>query len=319
MRWFLVFPVALVLGCVLDGISPKALAAPANSSGCQSPPAAATSKFRHTRSRILAKLGSPRHRGVDLIAVEGDENQTVSGKLAYTKSDKDLQDEDVQIFACVAKQWRAVGTTRSDSDGRFELTLAGPKRLPVGMHDLYAHVPGDGSGVAFLGFVAKQGESVIVSDIDGTITASENAVYQSVFRGKDIAHQPGAPEAFAASGKTIIYVTARGDQLTAITREWLAAHGFPRGPVRLAKSMVTLPGQRTIALKTTTLADLRVPIAAGVGNRASDVAAYRNAGLPADRIFINLPEFTRELRATLAAGEATAFDDYNDLKPALRR
>src|SRR5688500_9582950 len=168
MRWLLVVPLALVLGCALDAISPKALASSRKSADCGTP-SAGTSKFRHTRSRILANLGSPRHRGIDLIAVEGDENQTLSGKLAYTKSDKDLEDEDVQLFACVGRRWRNVGTTRSDDDGRFSLVLSGAARLPAGMHDLYAHVPGDGSGVAFLGFVAAAGESVIVTDIDGTI------------------------------------------------------------------------------------------------------------------------------------------------------
>jgi phosphatidate phosphatase PAH1 len=190
--------------------------------------------------------------------------------------------------------------------------------LPVGMTDLYAHVPGDGSGVRFVGFVAAKDESVIVSDIDGTITASENGVFRAVL-GMDIDHQPGAPEAFAHSGKTIVYVTARGDQLTDITRAWLASHGFPKGPLRFAKSMVTLPGKRSVDHKTATLTSLGVAIEAGVGNRASDIAAYKNAGLTPDRIFVNLPEFSREMRAHLAAGDATAFDHYADLRKQLRR
>jgi hypothetical protein len=318
MRWLPLFPLAIVLGMGTDGISPLAIAAPQNSSDCPASPPGSRTSFRHTRSRIFAKVGSARHRGIDLIAAAGDENQTLGGKVAYGKTDKDLEDEDVEVFACLAKRWRQVGTTRSDDDGRFALMLTGAARLPVGMTDLYAHVPGDGSGVRFVGYVAAKDESVIVSDIDGTITASENAVFRALF-GQDIAHQPGAPEAFAASGKTIVYVTARGDQLTEVTRQWLIAHGFPKGPMRLAKSMVTLPGNRTAALKTSTLAALPVAIAAGVGNRASDIVAYKNAGLTADRIFINLPEFTQELSDQLAAGEATAFDHYADLRAALRR
>jgi len=316
MRWSVLFTLAVL--CAIEGVSPKAFAGKHNSSDCTASPSAARTRFRHTRSRIVAKIGSPRHRGVDLIAVEGDENQTLGGKLAYTKTDKDLEDEDVVVFACIAKRWRSVGATRTDDDGRFELTLAGASRLPVGMTELYAHVPGDGSGTRFVGYVAAQGESVIVSDIDGTITSSENAVYRALF-GIDIAHQPGAPEAYAQSGKTVVYVSARGDQLTELTRQWLTAHGFPPGPMRLAKSMVTLPGKRTVTLKSSTLDSLRVPIAAGVGNRASDIVAYKNVGLTPDRIFINLPEFTKELRAHLAAGEATPFDHYADLRKALRR
>jgi phosphatidate phosphatase PAH1 len=184
------------------------------------------------------------------------------------------------------------------------------------MTDLYAHVRGDGSGVRFIGFVAAHGESVVVSDIDGTITSSEKAIFKTVLLRRDIGHQPGAPEALARTGRTVVYVTARGDQLTEVTRRWLRAHGFPPGPLRLARSLVTMPGSSTVALKRETLANLRVPIAAGIGNRASDVAAYRSAGLRPDQIFINLPEFSAELRADLAAGNATPFDDYREL-PAL--
>lgn len=318
MRWFAVFTLAVFLGVALEGISPIALASEPNSADCVVKPTAKRAKFRHKRSRMFAKIGSARHRGVDLIASEGDENQTLAGKLAYTKADKDLEDEDVEIFACVGRRWQSVGVTRSDDDGRFSLTLSGAARLPVGLTDLYAHVPGDGTGVRFLGYVAAKDESVIVSDIDGTITSSENAVYRAVL-GMDIDHQPGAPQALAASGKTVVYVTARGDQLTQITRQWLDAHGFPRGPMRFAKSMVTLPGHRTVDLKTNTLASLGVPIAAGIGNRASDIVAYTNAGLSPQQIFINLPEFTKELRGQLAAGAATPFDHYDDLRKVLGR
>ena len=318
MRWLVLFPLAICLGYALEGVSPRAFASASKYTDCPASPAAPRTTFRHKRSRIFTKVGSPRHRGIDLIATEGDEIQTLGGKLAYTKADKDLEDEDVQVFACVAHRWQSLGSTRTDGDGRFSLALSGDARLPVGLTDLYAHVPGDGSGVRFVGYVAGKDESVIVSDIDGTITASENGVFRAVL-GMDIDHQPGAPEAYTASGKTIVYVTARGDQLTNITRAWLASHGFPKGPMRFSKSMVTLPGKSSVAHKSTTLGSLGVAIAAGVGNRASDITAYRNAGLTPDRIFINLPEFTKEMRAHLDAGEATPFDHYADLRKALRR
>lgn len=285
---------------------------------CEAAPAGTRTGFRHRRSKWLSRAGSPRHRGIDLIAVEGDESQTLGGKLTYTKSDKDLEDEDVEIFACLGDGWRSLGTARSDDDGRFAMRLEGDKRLPVGMTDLYVFVKGDGSGARFLGFVAAKGESVIVSDVDGTITASEDAVYDAVLRGRDIGHQPGAPEVYMASGKTVVYLTARGDQFTEMTRAWLRRHGFPPGPLRMVRGVAVLPGSRTVAYKTSTLRSLRVPIAAGVGNRASDVAAYRNAGLAPDKIFINLPEFTKELRAVLAAGKATGFDQYKELTDRLR-
>jgi LNS2 (Lipin/Ned1/Smp2) len=317
MRLLVLVPTFLV-GCALAAVSPKALHARDNSSDCPGSPAGVKTGFRHTRSKIFAALGSARHRGLDLVAVEGDEIQTVSGKLAYTKTDKDLEDEDVEVFACVQHAWRKIGTSRTDDDGRFTLALRGDARVPGGMRDLYARVPADNSGVRFLAYVAKPGESVIVTDLDGTITSSENAVIPQLV-GADIDHQPGAPEVLAQSGKVVVYISARGDQLTEMTRRWLATHGFPKGPIRLAKAMMTLPGKRTVALKTAEMASIGVPIFAGIGNRASDITAYRKAGVAPDHIFINLPEFTDELRPQLEAGEATPFDHYEDLRKALGR
>ena len=43
------------------------------------------------------------------------------------------------------------------------------------------------------------------------------------------------------------------------------------------------------------LRKLGVPVHAAIGNRATDVAAYREAGIPADRIFMKLPGFDDEL------------------------
>ncbi len=274
-------------------------------------------KFQHSRSRIVANLGRPRHRGVDLIAVESDENQTVAGKLAYTVADKDLENEQVELFACDDDAWRPLGSALTDSDGRFERVLAGSERLPIGMHDLFARVAGDGSGVRFLAYVAATGEDVIVTDVDGTITASETAIFGQLFLDRAFGPRPGAPAALAQTGRTIVYVTSRGDQFTDTTRRWLTAHGFPRGPLRLARSPVTLHGSRTVAFKAAMLEALPVPIYAAIGNKRSDVQAYRRAGVAASRIMIKLPEFESDVRGELAANRAVGFTDYERLPSLL--
>lgn len=286
------------------------------SDDCATAPMAVRGAYRHRRNRMYKRLGEPRFRGVDLIAVESDESQTLGGKLAYTAADKDVWDEDVEIFACMAGSWQSIARARTDSEGRFQVALTGMRRLPAGMRDLFLHAPGEGSGVRFIAYVAPRGAQVIVTDVDGTITASENAIFKTVLLANDIAHQPHAPASLAATKLPVVYLTSRGDQYTEVTRQWLARHGFPRGPLRLASSVVTMPGDSTVEFKTRVLRDLRVPIAAGVGNRASDIAAYTAAGLSPKQIFVNLPEFSDEVSAPLANGEATAFDDYREL-PAL--
>jgi phosphatidate phosphatase PAH1 len=117
----------------------------------------------------------------------------------------------------------------------------------------------------------------------------------------------------------MVYMTARGSQYTRETRDWLARQGFPRGPLRLAASFITLPGGDTVDYKTRTaraLAAAGLELAAGVGNRASDITAYGNAGIATDRIFIELPEYLDEVQAPLADGDATGFASYDELRAA---
>ena len=284
---------------------------------CPGPPPGTRGAFRHAGSRLFAAMGEPRHRGIDLIAVDGDARQTLGGKLAYTAADKDIEDEDVEVYACVSLGWERLGRTRTGSDGRFELVLEGDSRLPAGMRELAAYVPGDGTNVRFLAYVAAPTTRAIVTDVDGTLSESEEAIFNTVVFGDDIAHQPDAPAVLATAGRPIIYLTARGDQFTEVTRLWLRVHGFPRGPLRLATAAITPPGPRTVEVKARALRELAIPIVAAIGNRATDVDAYARAGLPSDRIFVKLPEFTDELRGDLTARRAIGFAQYRELAPLL--
>jgi phosphatidate phosphatase PAH1 len=297
-------------------VDPSSVAA-----GCGDAPRAPHEHFRHVGSRLASMLGSSRHRGIDLIAADTDPTQTLGGKLAYGAFDQDAEDEDVALFACVEHGWRSLGTARTDEHGRFALTLAGDRRLPIGMHDLYATALGDGTGVRFLAYVAPAGTRVVVSDVDGTLTRSERAMLATVVFGRDLATQPDAPAALrglVASGHPIVYVTGRGDQYTEVTRDWLRRHGFPRGPLRLAPATTMPSGARTIDYKAGALRGLHLPVAAAIGNRASDITAYGRAGVAPDRIFVHLPEFSHELAAPLAAHRATGFTDYAALDELLR-
>ena len=98
--------------------------------------------------------------------------------------------------------------------------------------------------------------------------------------------------------------------LIPLTRRWLERNGFPRGMLRLSKGLFAKPGSSAIAYKKSTLKSLTVPIAAGIGNRKSDITAYTSIGLAANQIFIHLPEYEKEVRKDLDAGKATGFVDY---------
>lgn len=279
---------------------------------CGQAPAIQTRGFRHKRSKLIARVGSHNHRGIDLIASEDDAQQVIAGKLAHGKNDKDIEDEDAEVFACVDAQWKSLGVARTNDDGRFELVLS--SRLPIGMRDLYVASLGDGSGSYFVGYVAARGTGIVVSDIDGTLSWSENSIIKQVVkRSHDIKHRPDAPEALTALPYPIVYTTARGDVFVNLTRSWLTKHGFPRGLLRLAHGAFAKPGKSAIAYKTATLRALAVPIVAGIGNRKSDITAYTNVGLDGKRIFIHLPEYEEEVRADLDQGKAVGVPDYREL------
>ena len=281
------------------------------------PVTAPAAGFRHTTSRVTTRVSSPKHRGIDLIATASEATQVLAGTAAYGLLDKALEDEDVELFACRAGAWRSLGTTRTGSEGEFALALRGTGRLPIGMRDLFISVAGDRTGGRFLALVLPAGAPLAVSDIDGTLTSSENAFGSTLVFGSDVAIHEGAPAAFravAAHGSQPVYMTARPRLWTEPTRAWLAAKGMPRGPLRLSPSVV-LGADATTAYKASALEALGdFELALGNGNRASDIAAYTAAGIPADRIFVKLPEYTDELAAPLAAGEATGFAHYDELR-----
>jgi len=284
------------------------------------PDAGPTEKFRHFSSKVTAFLGSPKHRGIDVIATASSDTQTLAGAISYTIADKALEDENVDVFACRAGVWKKAGRVRTDGEGRFSLRLGGGDRLPIGMRDLFVSVAGDRTGVRFLGYVAPEGASLIISDVDGTLTSSENAFLATVVTGGDPDARADAADAFAAAkarGYQVVYVTARGQQYTEVSRGWFERKGFPRGPLRLSPSFLTLPGGDTVDYKTETLraiTDAGLDLAAGIGNRATDIQAYANAGIAADRTFIEATEFASEVQPEVAAGHAIGFPSYSELK-----
>ena len=281
--------------------------------------AGATRSFRHFGSKVTAFLGDPRHRGFDLVTSATATSQRLEGWVSYTLADKALEDEDVDLFACRAGAWRKVGTARTDDEGHFALELPAAERLPVGLRELFVSVAGDRTGVGFLALVAPAGTPLVASDVDGTLTSSENAFLETIVLGREPDARAGAGHAFtatAARGYAPIYVTARGNQYTTATRDWLEHKGFPRGPVRLSPPFVTLPGADTVDYKARTLGALTaagLTLAAGIGNRASDIDAYARAGLPATRTFIELPEYQSEVQPRLDARQAIGFTSYDAL------
>ncbi|MEO8844054.1 MAG: hypothetical protein ABI591_11435 [Kofleriaceae bacterium] len=315
MRWLLIFLAA----CVSE-VPPSTLPDwhAGAATGCQILPSAhGESRFRHRGNRVAHRLGEPRHRGIDLVTSELATTQTIEGDLGYLAVDKGIEDEDVEIFACettgATEAWHSLGATRSDGDGHVAISLAGAARLPAGLHSLYLAVAGDGKGAGFLAYVAPIGAATFVTDVDGTLTSTENGIVKAVLFKSDLDDQPGAPAALRAlaSGMQPIYLTARPHAYLELTRRWLTTHGYPRGPI-LTSAHFARPGSGALEHKRHLLAALAavgvVPELA-IGNRATDVLAYEH--IP--HVFVKIPGYTDELAPLVARGQAIEFSSYADL------
>jgi hypothetical protein len=287
--------------------------------------------FRHRRSSLVTRTGPPQHRGRDLFLTAGSP-QWVLGKIAYGASDKDLADEDVDVYllrGCGAA-WEKVGTYRTtpgegshapvlgvpDQGGQIFLELSKVTRpLDVGRHRVRLVVGGDLTGTDLFIEVLPPGARVAVSDIDGTLTSSEVAVVGEVANGEAPAAHPGAPEVMAAlatRGYHLFYLTARPDWLVDRTRAWLALRNFPPGILHTTITSTGVIGDGAARFKAREIAALLgetgITPAFAFGNMPSDVATYGGAGIPPASCYYF------RLDGDLRGG--VRHNDYRDLLPA---
>ncbi|KAM9844452.1 phosphatidate phosphatase LPIN2 isoform 1-T1 [Aulostomus maculatus] len=153
-------------------------------------------------------------------------------------------------------------------------------------------------------------DKVIISDIDGTITKSD--VFGQILPqlGKDWTHQGIAKlyHSVAENGYKFLYCSARAIGMADMTRgylQWVNDGGIilPRGPLMLSPSSLFSAFHREVIekkpeiFKIECLTDIKnlfqhnkQPFYAAFGNRANDVFAYKEVGLPECRIFTVNPK-----------------------------
>lgn len=268
--------------------------------------------FDHFTSNVISRIpGGDQHRGRDQIYTEG-EPQWVIGKFTYSLADKDLEDEEVDVFVergCKGG-WQKLGTTRTGSAGRkavdgvndeggrvlFQIPKA--NELPIGRHRVRMVVAGDHTSADALIDVVPDNSDIVVSDVDGTLTTSENAEYPALLTGNLPDANPDAAKVLstlAAKGYRIVYLTARPEFLTDRTREFLAERGFPLGIVHTTTVLTGALGGAAAEFKSGELQRLKahgLNIKWAFGNKESDATAYQNASIEPknQRVFLKLDD-----------------------------
>ncbi|XP_014796727.1 PREDICTED: phosphatidate phosphatase LPIN3 [Calidris pugnax] len=152
-------------------------------------------------------------------------------------------------------------------------------------------------------------DKVVISDIDGTITKSDALGHILPHLGKDWTHH-GIAKLFHKihlNGYKFLYCSARAIGMAHITKgylKWVNEQGcaLPKGPILLAPSSLFSAFHREViekkpeAFKIACLMDIqnlfatKLPFYAAFGNRANDVYAYKQVGLPESRIFTVNPK-----------------------------
>lgn len=285
------------------------------------PPAFTPHLWRHwietpaliTTDAITGLPAVPYHRGRDLFINPG-KPQTIIAHFTYGLANVNLVDEDVEIYVqrdCTSG-WESLGTATTttknaphasvegidDSGGHVYFTIPAGKELGPGRHRVRLIVRGDGSSTDLFLDIVPPETPIFVSDVDGTLTSSEDVEYAAVLVGAiDGTHQdaPEALQALAAKGYRPLYLTARPEWLLQRTRDFLDARGFPPGIVHTTASFVGEYGYDggAASFKTGDLATIAANASLdptfGFGNMPTDSQAYATAiADPQKRIFYQI-------------------------------
>ncbi|MEZ4372177.1 MAG: hypothetical protein R3B07_15200 [Polyangiaceae bacterium] len=219
---------------------------------------------------------------------EGEKARTVNGSgLNFTG----FIEEYVSFWVEDGNSWKSLGRQKTDMDGKYSFSLSDfaggqPPRIS------YAILEGDGSCAAHYSFLLEPGAKVVVTDIDGTMTSSDDELSKQIADGKYDPQENQSASVmmnhWANKGYQVVYLTARPHFFRAETRAWMIEHGFPDGPMITANQLVfgdsARTYKRTWVNRITT--DFGWKVAAAYGNAGSDIDAYEDAMIPKEITFI---------------------------------
>ncbi|MCA9599950.1 MAG: phosphatidylinositol transfer protein, partial [Myxococcales bacterium] len=214
-------------------------------------------------SPIIVASGFANHRGRDMMLTEQDD-QWVIGKFAYGVIDKDLKDEEVDLWLLrdCGSTWEKLATVKTtpvdgshptvegvdDSGGRVYYQIPASQKLGLGRHRIHMVVAGDLSSTDVYIEVMPKGTHYFATDVDGTLTTKETEEYSALLTGTVSDANPGAAQALTAlaeKGYRPFYLTARPEFLVGRTREFVSVKGFPLGIVHTTLALGALGANAT--------------------------------------------------------------------------
>lgn len=197
----------------------------------------------------------------------------------------------VSVWKPLAGLWKQLGRVQTDENGAYSIKVPDADKFAKGTNLLYGILEGSGDCAVHGVFLWPEGTTIIVTDIDGTMTKSDQEMMKQLSDANyDAVENKGALDmmkTWASKGYYIVYMTARPHTLREMTRKWLYAHDFPFGPVITAETMVYNEAARKYKgdwikkMKN----DFQWNVAAAYGNAQSDVDGYSDGGIAKDITF----------------------------------
>jgi len=129
-------------------------------------------------------------------------------------------------------------------------------------------------------FVQNKVGQVVVFDIDGTLTPSQPAIF-SVREGA-----AKSAKLYSDNGYKILYLSARIKLFQSRIPSWLKSNGFPEGNIQVPKS--SEESNDHAYFKTKILSEFKSKgweLFAAYGDSSTDFIAYKNVGIPKERVF----------------------------------
>lgn len=180
------------------------------------------------------------------------------------------------------------GTTDLFGEYRFEIDLA----VEDVLRPVYSVLEADRSCAAHYTFLLESGTKVVVTDIDGTLTLSDEELFKQIDDGSYTPLENTSAallmNTWADKGYQVVYLTARPHAFRAETRAWLDDLGYPVGPVVTANSLVFGDSARQYKREWVNriVSSFGWEVAAAYGNATSDIDAYEDAGISKEITFI---------------------------------
>jgi hypothetical protein len=188
-------------------------------------------------------------------------------------------------------KWVSLGRAMTGEDGSYDLPSNG--YVADNASPVYAMLEADGSCAASYNLLLAPGSKVIVTDIDGTLTTSDQELITQLGDESYVPMMMTAAntlmQTWAMKGYPIIYLTARANEFRAETSQWLGMENFPIGATITGSNSTDAQAYKTVWLERM-VNDFGWDVIAGYGNADTDIGAYQAASLPNSEIFIVGPQ-----------------------------